>query len=89
MKNKNILGERPRKKNNKKIDTNADVYIFSPQHGKPQPMSKVQAFIIIALTLLAFVGLFKLSQRAMDIHALNTCEQYGDCAEVIREINGR
>ena len=80
-KQKNILGERPRNKNNKKILLNIGLC------EKPQPMSKVKAFIIIALTLLAFVGFFKVSQRAMDIHALNTCEQYGDCAEVIRDIN--
>lgn len=54
---------------------------------KPQPMSKVQAFIIIALALLAFVGLFKAAQHAVDVHTLNTCEIHGDCAEVIRDIN--
>jgi len=127
----NILGERPRRKNNKKVKASTfldnDEYTKSlnkvllnigmcekPKKSrglgcstensfnlkdtfdrivkaretryieKEPEMNFLQAFIILLLAIFSFF----LLQRALDIHALNTCEAKGDCAEVIRDING-
>lgn len=83
MTNKNILNEVKRKPNNK-------VRLNVGRCEKPEEeMNFLQAFIILLLTVFAFAGLFMLVQRAMDINALNNCEEHRDCAEVIRDINGR
>lgn len=95
----NILNERPRRKNNKKalaeisrmksIAFENDIKRASSSFlevKKPEKeMNFLQAFIILLLAVFAFF----LLQRAWDIHALNTCELHGDCAEVIRDINGK
>ena len=78
MKTKNILNEVKRKPNNK-------ILLNIGLCEKPEKeMNFLQAFIILLLAVFFFFAF----QRATDIRALNNCEIHGDCAEVIRDING-
>ena len=49
----------------------------------------IQALLIIVGTVVAFIVMLNLLQRAVDIEALQTCEQNNNCSEIIREINNR
>lgn len=99
-KQKNILGEVKRKKNNKKIKkATFPSFVTILRKGKPisngvikldlcdklqEEMSLTKAIVIVATAILVFT-LFPLLQRAVDIKALQNCEAYGDCSEVIRK----
>jgi hypothetical protein len=80
----NILNERPRKKNNKIL-----LNIGMCEKPAEPELNFWQACVVLVVAFLALFTLFTLTQRAMDIKALNNCELYGDCTEVIRHINGR
>lgn len=79
---KNILNERPCKKNNKIYG--AKVFC---EHLKQKEMSFGKAFAIVIGAVLVFGVLFPILQHAVDTNALNNCKEHGDCAEVIRDIN--
>lgn len=79
----NILGERKRKPNNK-------ILLNIGLCEKPEPeMNFWQALVLLVVVFLALYTCFVLTQRAVDINALNNCEEKGDCVEVIRDINAR
>ena len=54
---------------------------------EPKEMNFIQALIMLIIVFILFTAIFPLIQRAVDIQALQTCEAYGDCSEVIRDIN--
>ena len=54
-----------------------------------EEMNFIQALLIIVGTVVAFIVMLNLLQRAVDIEALQTCEQNNNCSEIIREINNR
>lgn len=114
----NILGERPRRKNNKVLlniglcekpkksrmmDSPVGIIFQSKDISYADFVKEMEDYItlskekpelnfwqalavIVVVFLTLFTG-FKFLQRAMDINALNTCEDRGDCTEVIRDIN--
>ena len=60
-----------------------EIWGSKPDRAAEKEMNFLQAFIILLLAIFAFF----LLQRAMDINALQNCEEKRDCAEVIRDIN--
>ena len=70
----------------KDINTKQRKQMIKRMAGRDE-LNFLQAFIILVITLVLFTVIFPLAQRAMDIQSLQTCEVYGDCAEVIKHIN--
>lgn len=90
MKDKNT---KQRKQMIKRMSKNTPGYKFSGDNHFPvKELNFLESFMYFILAV--FIGtviivklVFPLIQRAVDIEALRTCENRGDCSEVIRDIN--
>lgn len=56
-------------------------------HLPAKELNFLEALLILIIVFILFTVIFPLIQRAVDIQALQTCEAYGDCSDVIRDIN--
>lgn len=60
---------------------------FNRDRKQDKDLNFLQAFLLIAITLALVIIIGRQFLKAIDRHALATCEYYNDCSEVIRHLN--